>query len=94
MEKNTELFIRCECGGHGIMTDYFNDEGAKEFMITPFGDKSYFEKPSLWWRIKASFKTLRTGWFPGGEVVLSRDNAKELKNHINRFIRESKIKLP
>lgn len=85
----TEKFISCDCYGHGLYMDWFIDKDRPqhdELFITMFGDKGYFAKPGLWWRIKSAFKTLRKGWFPGGEVCLNPDKAVELKNYIEKFL--------
>lgn len=84
--KNVEKFISCDCHGHGLFMDYWIDKHHKELFIVMFGDKSYHQKPRLWWRIKAAFKTLRKGWFPGGEVCLTPEKAQELKEYIETFI--------
>lgn len=93
-EMKTDKFITCECHGHGLYMDYYIEQKSphlSELYITMFGDKGYFEKPNLWQRIKAAFKTLKTGWFPGGELVLNEDNAAELKAYIGDFLIKSEI---
>ena len=88
MGKKTEKFISCNCHGHGLFMDYMIDEHFKELFIIMFGDKGYNAKPNLWQRIKAAAKTLKTGWFPGGEVCLDEEKAWELKRYIDQFITE------
>ena len=89
--KETAKFITCECHGHGLYMDYYIQVGGEEdypaeLYMTPYGSRSYWEKPNFGWRLKAAWQVLRTGTNAGGEVVLSEDNAASIKAYIGNFL--------
>lgn len=88
LQRNTDKFIPCECHGHGLYMDYYicDQKQFSEIYLTPIGNTTYFEKGSIWWRIKKAWQMLRKGTMAGGEVVLSTDNAAQLVAYINDFL--------
>ena len=91
--KEMKKFISCVCSGHGLLLDSFHDEEGNhpsELYVVVFGSASYFEKPSLRWRIKRAFEVLRTGKIPGGEAVLMEEEAVNLAVYINDFLIKSR----
>lgn len=89
--KDTSEFIKCECGGHGLLLDYYicddpNMPFEPELFISPLGSDSYWRKPNLWQRIKMAWRILKTGKGPEGEVVLSENNTATLVAYLNNFL--------
>jgi len=88
----TDKFITCECHGHGLFLDYFVSEKhdyPAELYLIPYGSNSYWDKGSLWWRIRKAWTMIRKGENTSGEVVFSESNAASLVAYLNNFLRQA-----
>jgi len=70
--------------------DYSISEGYNELYLTMYGDGRYYDKNTLWYRIKHSFKILCGGEIYGGDLILTEDKAIELKVYIEEFLNKIK----
>ena len=85
-------FIECSCGTEGIMisNDYMdNKEPVIDLAFFKYGYNP--DKMSLYQKLRYCWQVLSKGRPFGDEIILNKEQTKELIIGLNKFIKKPKI---
>lgn len=89
--KEEKLVIECECGTHLLQVindvEVIDDNHySHNFLFAMFSYGKYNKKPTLWYRIKGAVYYLITGNMHEDEIILSKEEAIQLRDFISEKI--------
>lgn len=75
-----EDFIVCDCGEHVLRIGTNYDD-----VIISILNRQFAKKAPLWFRIKNTFKILRTGYPYGDQIIFGKEQARQLRAFLNDY---------
>ena len=92
MIKNKSIFIKCDCHGHLLELEKYDDTD-NYFSLIYWVLGGYGERMSFIERIKLCYRVMRRGKICDNEIIINDDKAKELSEFINETVKNNKILL-
>ena len=80
--KSNEIFIRCECSGHGLGVE--RDEEAPLYYFSYWGRGLSSEKLTFRERIRHCWQVLTKGRAFNDEIILGQQSVDELVSFLNK----------
>ena len=90
-DKDSEIFVKCDCHAEGMFVTRFEGEG--EFYFSYWGRGITPRNMRLWERVKLCWKVLSTGNAYEDEIILSKDKAGMLAAWINAEINKETLEI-
>lgn len=84
-EKNKTIFVLCECGSEVLVLEHDSEYDLTELSIYE-NLSSYAHKMSFWQRLRYIYRVLVYGRPYSDQIVLSKEQLKDLSSFINGCI--------
>jgi hypothetical protein len=84
-EKNKTSFILCDCKSEVLVSEYDNEYNLMELSIYE-NLSSYSHKMSFWQKLRYIYRVLVKGRPYSDQIVLTREQLKDLSSFINGCI--------